>query len=141
MAGFTFALIKPDAVHRKQVGEVITMIEQAGFTIQAMRLAQLTPAIAGVLYKAHKGRSYYEPMCAFIASGPIVAMVLEKENAVSEFDQLKDIIRQRFTTSRTHNAIHGADTIEAARREIALFFPACRGLSHGKNVFLGLAKS
>ena len=123
VGAFTFAMIKPDAVQKKQVGEIIAMIEQAGFTIQAMRLMQLTPAIAGALYKAHKGRSYYEPMCAFVASGPIVAMVLDKENAVAHFDRLKEAIRKRFTTSRTHNAIHGADTMEAASRETSLFVP------------------
>ena len=123
MAGdFTFAMIKPDAVQRKQVGGIITMIEQAGFTIRAMRLTQLTPEMAGVLYKAHKGSSYYEPMCAFMASGPVVAMVLEKENVVVEFDELKEVIRRRFATSRAHNAIHGADTVGAARREITLLF-------------------
>ena len=119
---FTFAMIKPDAVQHKHVGAIMTIIERAGFTIQAMRLTQLTPEIAGALYKAHKGRSYYEPMCAFIASGPVVAMVLAKEHAVTNFDGLKETIRQRFATSRAHNAIHGADTMEAASREIALFF-------------------
>ena len=123
MAGdFTFAMIKPDAVQRNQIGAIITMIEEAGFTIRAMRLTRLTPETAGTLYQAHKGRSYYEPMCAFIVSGPVVAMVLEKEDAVAEFDELKEVIRRRFTTSRTHNAIHSADTAGAALREITLLF-------------------
>lgn len=120
---FTFAMIKPDAVRQKQIGAIITMIEQAGFTIRAMRLTQLTPEAAGMLYKAHRGRSYYEPMCAFMVSGPIMAMILEKEKAVAEFDQLKEIIRKRFATSRGHNAIHGADTLGAALRETTLLFP------------------
>ena len=124
MAGdLTFAMIKPDAVQQKQVGKIITMIEQAGFKLRAMRLTRLTPEMAGILYEAHKGRSYYESMCAFIVSGPVVAMVLEKGNAATEFDELKEVIRRRFATSRTYNAIHGADTAEAALREIALPFP------------------
>ena len=124
MAGdFTFAMIKPDAVQHKQVGKIITVIEEGGLTIRAMRLTRLTPEMAGILYQAHRDRLYYEPMCAFIVSGPVVAMVLEKENAVAEFDELKEVIRRRFATSRTYNAIHGADTAEAALREIALTFP------------------
>ena len=118
----TFAMIKPDAVQQKQVGAIITMVEKAGFTIRAMRLTQLTLETAGTLYQAHKGRSYYELMCAFIVSGPVVAMVLEKENAIVEFDELKESTRRRFAMSRTHNAIHGADTVEAAYREIAMLF-------------------
>lgn len=119
---FTFAMIKPGAVQHKQVGKIITMIEEGGFTIRAMRLTRLTSETTGTLYQAHKGRPYYKPMCAFIVSGPVVAMVLEKENAVAEFDELKESIRRRFATSRTHNAIHGADTAGAAHREIALLF-------------------
>lgn len=123
VAGLTFAMIKPDAVQHKQVGKVITMIEKAGFSIQAMQLTRLTPEAAGVLYEAHKGCSYYEPMCAFIASGPVVALVLEKENAVADFDSLKETIRRRFATARAHNALHGADSARAAIRETSLLFP------------------
>lgn len=123
MAGdLTFAMIKPDAVQQKQVGKIITMIEQAGFKLRNMKLTRLTPETAGILYQAHKGRSYYEPMCAFIVSGPVVAMVLEKENAVAEFDELKESIRRRFATSRAHNAMHGADTAGEACRETTLLF-------------------
>lgn len=61
------------------------MIEEAGFTIRAMKLTQLTSKTAGILYKAHKGRPHYEPMCAFVASGPVVAMVLAKENGCGRF--------------------------------------------------------
>lgn len=92
----TFAMIKPDAVQNKQMGKVITMIEKAGFTIRAMQLTRLAPEAAGVLYEAHKGYAYYKPMCAFIASGPVVALVLEKENAVADFDSLKEPIPQAF---------------------------------------------
>ena len=124
MAGtITFAMIKPDAVKDKHVGAIINMIEQAGFTIQAMRLAHLTPQAAGMFYLVHKERPFYEQMCAFIASGPVVAMVLQKENAVAEFDHLKETICKRLATSRALNAVHGADTDKSAGKEIALLFP------------------
>ena len=134
MAGtITFSMIKPDAVKDKHVGAIINMIEQAGFTIQAMRLAHLTPQAAGMFYLVHKERPFYEQMCAFIASGPVVAMVLQKENAVAEFRKLlgatnpaeapTGTIRQKFGKSIYANAVHGSDADETAAIEAQFFFP------------------
>lgn len=122
MKDFTFAMIKPDVIQRKQCGKIITIIEAAGFAIQAMQLARLTPETASLLYKVHREQTYYASLCAFIASGPVVPMILAKANAVTDFDQLKDAIRAQFAASRTHNALHGASTAQAACIEAALFF-------------------
>lgn len=75
----TFAMLKPDAVRHGYCGKIITIIEQAGFTIQAMKLTQLTHELATLLYQAHREQVYYATMCAFIISGPVVPMVLANE--------------------------------------------------------------
>ncbi len=134
MAGtITFSMIKPDAVKDKQVGAIINMIEQAGFTIQAMRLVHLTHQAASIFYIVHKERPFYEQICTFIASGPVVAMVLQKENAVAEFRKLlgatnpaeapTGTIRQKFGKSIYANAVHGSDADETAAIEAQFFFP------------------
>ena len=87
-----------------------------------MRLTQLTPEKAGIFYLVHKDCPFYEQMCTFIASGPVVVMVLEKENAVADFDRLKETLRKKLAKSREANAIHGADADETAAQEIAFFF-------------------
>ena len=135
MAGTTtFSMIKPDAVKEKHVGAIINMIEQAGFSIQAMKLTQLTPQSAKVFYQVHKDRPFYEQMCQAMATGPIVALALEKDNAVADFRKLigatdpmqaaADTIRKRFGKSIESNAVHGSDADETAAEEIAFFFSA-----------------
>lgn len=126
-------MIKPDAVKNKHVGAIIQMIEQAGFTIQALKMTQLTPQTAGQFYEVHKERPFYKQMCQDVAAGPVVAMTLAKENAVADFRALigatdpaqaaEGTIRQRFGQSIDANAIHGSDADETAAQEIAFFFP------------------
>lgn len=134
MAGtITFAMIKPDAVQGNHIGAIISMIEQAGFDIQAMRLTQLTPKTAGVFYQVHKDRPFYTPMCQAMSEGPVVAMVLRKENAVADFRQFigatdpaqatAGTIRERFGRTIEANAIHGSDADETAILEAEFFFP------------------
>ena len=134
MAGtITFSMIKPDAVQKKHVGGIISMIEAAGFTIQAMKHTQLTPEAAAKFYEVHKERPFYKDMCDFVASGPVVAMVLEKENAVADFRKLlgatnpaeaeEGTIRKNFGESIDHNAVHGSDADETAAVEANFFFP------------------
>lgn len=134
MAGtITFSMIKPDAVQKKHIGGIITMIEKAGFTIQAMKHTQLTPAASAKFYEVHKERPFYKDMCDFVASGPVVAMVLEKENAVADFRTLlgatnptesaEGTIRKNFGESIDHNAVHGSDADETAAIEANFFFP------------------
>jgi nucleoside-diphosphate kinase len=127
----TFAMIKPHAVKEKQVGAIITMIEQAGFTIKALELTQLSEERAKEFYKVHQERPFYEEMCQTLAADPVVAMVLEKENAVADFRQLLGAtdpakaavgtIRQRFGKSIDANAVHGSDAAETAAVEVHFF--------------------
>lgn len=134
MAGtFTFSMIKPDAVKDKHIGAIISMIEQAGFSIQAMQLTQLTPATARLFYQVHKDRPFYEQLCQYMVQGPVVAMVLKKDNAVADFRALigatdpaqatAGTIRARFGKTVEANAVHGSDADETARQEVQFFFP------------------
>jgi len=137
MAGIlTFSMIKPSAVQNRHIGGIIQMIEQAGFDIQALKHVQLTTEEAGQFYAVHKDRPFYTQMCQNIASGPVVAMVLSKDNAVVDFRNLigptdpaqaaEGTIRQRFGQSIEVNAIHGSDADETAAAEIKFFFPEKR---------------
>ncbi len=129
----TFAMIKPDAVAAKYTGPIIDMIEQAGFDIRALKLTTLAINDASLFYRVHKDRPFYTSMCRSIARGPIVAMVLEKENAVVDFRKLigatdpaeaeVGTIRARFGKSIEANAIHGSDAHETATAEMGHFFP------------------
>jgi nucleoside-diphosphate kinase len=134
MAGtITFSMIKPDAVQDKHIGAIINMIEQADFNIQAMTLVRLTPQTARTFYEVHKERPFYEQMCRAMSAGPVVAMVLEKENAVANFRKLigatdpaqaaAGTIREKFGKHIEANAIHGSDADETAAVEVRLFFP------------------
>jgi nucleoside-diphosphate kinase len=129
----TFSMIKPDAVKDNHIGAIINMIEQAGFSIQAMKLVHLTPKTAGLFYQVHKGRPFYEQMCRSMSAGPVIAMVLEKENAVADFRELigatdpaqatVGTIRERFGKSIEANVVHGSDADETAIVEAQFFFP------------------
>ncbi len=129
----TFSMIKPDAVKDKHIGAIINMIEQAGFRIRAMRLVLLTPQTARTFYQVHKERPFYEQMCQAMSTGPVVAMVLEKENAVTDFRTLigatdpaqatVGTIREKFGKSIEANAVHGSDADETAEQEAKFFFP------------------
>lgn len=140
MAGkMTFSMIKPDTVKARHVGSIINMIEQHGFQIHAMKLTRLTVEDARSFYRVHQERSFFNQMCASMATGPIVAMVLKKENAVSDFRRLigatdpreaaTGTIRAQFGTSIESNAIHGSDADETARTESKFFFPSSISLT------------
>lgn len=129
----TFSILKPDAVKDKHVGAIIQMIEQSGFGIKNLQLARFTPQTAGLFYQVHKDRPFYASMCRSMATGPIVAMVLEKENAVADFrkligatnpaDATVGTIREKFGKSIEANAVHGSDSDETAYIEASFFFP------------------
>ncbi len=131
----TFAMVKPDAVRANQTGAILTVIEEAGFCIKAMTMVQLTPAMAECFYAVHAHRPFYKDLCNFMTSGPVVAMVLEKKQAVPAFRTLigatnpaearEGTIRKMFARSIDHNAIHGSDSEETASKECAFFFPGC----------------
>jgi nucleoside-diphosphate kinase len=128
----TFTMIKPDAVADGNIGAIIAMIEEAGFKVIALKKALLTPSLAGKFYEVHAERPFYNDLCAYMSSGPIVPMILEKDNAVADFRALigatdpskaeEGTIRKRFAKSMTANAIHGSDSDENAALEGSFFF-------------------
>ena len=128
----TFTMIKPDAVGAGNTGAITKMIEEAGFRIVAMKLTQLTPERAGQFYAVHKERPFYGELCEYMSSGPIVPMILEKENAVEDFRTLigatnpqeaaEGTIRKLFAESISANAIHGSDSDENAKIEGEFYF-------------------
>jgi nucleoside-diphosphate kinase len=128
----TFTMIKPDAVGAGNTGAITKMIEEAGFRIVAMKLTQLTPERAGQFYAVHKERPFYGELCEYMSSGPIVPMILEKENAVEAFRTLigatnpqeaaEGTIRKLFAESISANAIHGSDSDENAKIEGEFYF-------------------
>lgn len=128
----TFTMIKPDAFEAGNTGAILKMIEEAGFKIVAMKATQLTPHLAGKFYEVHKERPFYTDLCAYMSSAPIVAVILEKENAVEDFRKLigatnpanaaEGTIRKIFAKSIEANAVHGSDSDENAAIEGAFFF-------------------
>ena len=126
----TFTMIKPDAIGN--IGAITKMIEEAGFRVVAMKKTQLTPAQAGQFYAVHSERPFYNDLCAYMSSGPIVPMILEKENAVLDFRTLigatnpanaaEGTIRKIFAKSIEANAVHGSDSDENAGIEGSFFF-------------------
>lgn len=129
----TFALIKPCAVKNNHYGEIIHLITKAGFTLKAVKIIKLSIEEARQFYAMHTGKEFFDKLTSFISSGPLVALVLEKENAVEEYRKLigatdpakaeQGTIRQRFGESLTKNAVHGADSPENAQKEWSFFFP------------------
>lgn len=133
MAGnITFTMIKPDAVKNGHIGSILNMITEAGFRIVAMKFTRMSDAKAGKFYDIHKERPFYGELVEFMTSGPIVAAVLEKENAVEDFRTLigatdpakadEGTIRKLYATSLGENAVHGADSDENALREAGFHF-------------------
>lgn len=128
----TFTMIKPDAVSAGHTGAILKMIEEAGFRVVAMKKTQLTKERAGQFYAIHKERPFYNDLCNYMSSGPIVPMILEKENAVEDFRKLigatdpqkaaPGTIRNLFAKSIEANAIHGSDSDANAEIESNFFF-------------------
>lgn len=132
MSNRTFTMIKPDAVRAGNIGNILQMINAAGFRIVAMKLTQMTKERAGQFYEVHQERPFYGELCDFMSSGPIVAAILEKENAVEDFRKLigatnpanaeAGTIRKLYATSVGENAVHGSDSDENAAIEGAFHF-------------------
>ncbi len=123
----TFTMIKPDAVKAGHIGAILHKINDAGFKIIAMKYTKLSKEMAGKFYEVHKERPFYGELVEFMSSGPIVAAILEKENAVEDFRKLigatnpadaePGTIRKLYAKSLGENAIHGADSDENAKIE------------------------
>lgn len=133
MAGkYTFTMIKPDAVANNYIGPILAKINEAGFRIVALKYTQLSKEVAGKFYEVHKERGFYGELVDFMSSGPIVAAILEKDNAMEDFRKLigatdpakaeAGTIRNLFAKSIEANAVHGSDSDENAAIEGNFFF-------------------
>ena len=128
----TFTMIKPDAVKNGHIGAILEQINGAGFKIVALKYTQLSANKAGEFYAVHKERPFYGELVEFMSSGPIVAAILEKDNAVADFRKLigatnpaeaeEGTIRQKYATSIGENAVHGSDSDENAEIEGSFHF-------------------
>ncbi len=133
MAGIkTLTMIKPGAVHNRHIGAILNMIEEAGFRISAIKSLKLSREDAEEFYAEHRERPFFNDLVEFMSSGPIVAAILLKDNAVVDFRKLigstdpeeaeEGTIRKLFAASKSKNAIHGSDSDESAERESTFFF-------------------
>lgn len=132
MSNRTFTMIKPDAVRAGNIGNILQMINKAGFRIVAMKYTKLSLEQAGAFYEVHKERPFYGELTEFMSSGPIVAAILEKNNAVEDFRTLigatnpaqaaEGTIRKLYAASIGENAVHGSDSDENAAIEGNFFF-------------------
>ena len=130
----TFTMIKPEAVEQGNIGGILAMIEEAGFRIVAMKKKQLTKEAAGDFYAVHKERPFYGELVDYMSSGPIIAAILEKDNAVEDFRALigstdpaeaaEGTIRKKYAESKAKNACHGSDSDENATIECDFHFSA-----------------
>jgi nucleoside-diphosphate kinase len=128
----TFTMLKPDAVEANNIGPILSMINKAGFRILGMKYMKLSQEQAGQFYAVHKERPFYSELTAYMSSGPIVAAVLVKDNAVADFRKLigatdptkadEGTIRKLFAKSIAANAVHGSDSDENAAVEANFFF-------------------
>ena len=128
----TFSIVKPDAVRKGYTGAILAEIANAGFKIAAIRRQSISSAQAEGFYAVHKSKSFFAELCAYMSSGPIVLMVLEKENAIADLRKLmgatnpanaeEGTIRKKFAASIQENAIHGSDAEETAAFEIGYWF-------------------
>ena len=130
----TFTMLKPDAIENGYTGKIIDMIIAAGFTIKAMKYTQLTTEQAQKFYEVHAERPFYGELVEYMTSGPIVAAILEKDNAVADFrsligatdpaDAAEGTIRKYYAESKGRNAVHGSDSDENAEIEGKFHFAA-----------------
>jgi nucleoside-diphosphate kinase len=129
----SLVLVKPDGVSRGLVGEVISRIERKGLTLAALELRNVERSVAEQHYAEHAGKPFYESLLEFITGGPLVALVVEGENAIAAFRQLAGAtnpvqaatgsIRGDYAVEVQYNIVHGSDSPESAKREIDLWFP------------------
>ena len=128
----TFTMLKPDAVENGYIGGILKMINDAGFRIVAMKYTKLSAETAGAFYEVHKERGFYGELVTYMSSGPIVAAILEKDNAVADFRNLigatdptkaaEGTIRKIYAKSIAANAVHGSDSDENAQIEGDFYF-------------------
>ncbi len=132
MSNKTLAILKPDAVRKNLIGQIVAKITEAGFKIKAMRMVRLNKDSAGGFYEIHRERPFYNDLIKYMTSGPCIPIALEKENAVADFRKLigatdpqaaeEGTIRKLYAENKQENIIHGSDSDENAVIEIAHFF-------------------
>jgi nucleoside-diphosphate kinase len=128
----TFSIIKPDAVKKNAIGDILAQIEKTGFRILSMKKLEISKHQAEQFYAVHASRPFFGSLTDFMSSGPIVVLALEKENAIADLRKLmgatnpanaeEGTIRKKWASSIEHNAIHGSDAEETARYELSFFF-------------------
>ena len=128
----TLTIVKPDAVRRNAIGDIIEQFEKKGFRILAMKMLEITKHQAEQFYAVHAHKGFFNSLTEFMSSGPIVVLALEKENAIADLRQLmgatnpanaeEGTIRKKWAASIEHNAIHGSDADDTARFELSFFF-------------------
>jgi nucleoside-diphosphate kinase len=129
----TLSIVKPDAVEKHHIGEIVAMIEKAGLSIIAMKMIQLSRPQAEGFYAVHKDRSFFGELVEFMTRGPVVVMCLEADDAIRRYRDLmgatdparadEGTLRKRYGTDIGENAVHGSDAPDTARFEVAYFFP------------------
>ncbi len=129
----TYAMIKPDAVKNGNIGKIIARIEEEGFNILGLKMMQMTQELAKLFYDVLAEKPFYGDLIEFITSGPVVAMVLEKDGAIKAWrdlmgatnpaDAAENTLRKRYGASIDNNAVHGSDGTKTAETEIKLIFP------------------
>jgi nucleoside-diphosphate kinase len=129
---YTFTIIKPKALKQGHMIGIFNMIDQAGFSIKAMKMTHMSVDDAQAFYSIHRGKPFYDNLVKFMSSGPVVVAVLEKPDAVEDYRKLigstnpdlaePNTIRKKYASSLTENAVHGSDSDENALTEIAFFF-------------------
>ncbi len=132
MGNITFTMIKPEAVAANNIGGILNMIEEGGFRIVAMKKVQLSAERAGEFYAVHKERPFYGELVDYMSGGPIIAAILEKDNAVADFRTLigatnpaeaaEGTVRKKYATSLAENAVHGSDSDKNANIEANFHF-------------------
>jgi nucleoside-diphosphate kinase len=128
----TFAIIKPDAVAARHAGEILAIVEQAGFRIVSLRMTHLTEQQAKGFYAVHAEKPFFAGLVKFMTEGPIIVMALEREDAIRQWRETmgatnpakaaEGTIRKRFGTSIERNCVHGSDAPETAETELRFFF-------------------
>ncbi len=132
MNDFTFSIIKPNAVRTGKTGPILSMINEAGFAISAMKMVRMSTEHAEAFYAVHRGKPFFNSLVEFMTSGPVLVMILKHENAVEEFRKLigatdpakaePGTIRKLYAVSVQMNAVHGSDSDENAQIEADFFF-------------------
>ncbi|MFV1980094.1 MAG: nucleoside-diphosphate kinase [Rhodothermia bacterium] len=137
----TLAILKPDCVRKNLIGEVVRRIQEAGFSVRALKMVKLSRAEAEGFYAVHRNRPFFDSLTEFMSSGPCVPIVLEKENAIADFRALlgatdpaeadAGTIRKDFADNKGENICHGSDSVENGRIEASYFFPEVEIVANG----------